>query len=51
MLKVNSGIFKPRPYFWHEIRFSNFWMFRKYGMNMRQHIHIFQIQIELLSHL
>jgi len=22
MLKGNSGIFKPRPYFWHEIRSS-----------------------------
>jgi len=21
-LKGNSGIFKPRPYFWHEIRLS-----------------------------
>ena len=21
-LKENSGIFKPRPYFWHEIRLS-----------------------------
>ena len=22
VLKRNSGIFKPRPYFWHEIRLS-----------------------------
>jgi len=22
LLKGNSGIFKPRPYFWHEIRLS-----------------------------
>jgi len=22
ILKGNSGIFKPRPYFWHEIRSS-----------------------------
>ena len=22
ILKGNSGIFKPRPYFWHEIRLS-----------------------------